>query len=49
MALSSDIVALKHVSRVVRYCLVVLTSLSVWFVGIASPVQCSNTGLESPV
>ena len=36
-----DIVALKHISRIIRYCWVVLTSLSVWYVGVASPPTCS--------
>ena len=45
-----DILALKHVSRIIRYFWYKLTSQhcpSVWFVAFAPPpVQCSNTNLK---
>ena len=45
-----DILALKHVSRIIRYFWYILTSQhcpSVWFVAFAPPpVQCSNTNLK---
>ena len=51
--MSSDILALKHVSRILRYCWDVikvstaLHCLSVWIVGFTSTtVKCTNAGLK---
>ena len=42
----TDILALKQESMIIRYCRDVLQVSTVFLVGVASPLQCSNTGLK---
>ena len=42
----TDILTLKHESRIIRYCWDVLKVSTVFLSGTSSPVQCSNIGLK---